>query len=339
MCSSMKKHILITGGTGFIGSHAVIAFEQAGYSTVVVDNLCNSSTDVLEGIKKILWYKPDFYEGDLRDTAFLAWVFWQYSFDGVIHFAALKAVGESCEKPLEYMDNNVGGTIQLAKTMQQFGVQKIIFSSSCTVYGSQTPPIVETMSIGNTSNPYGSSKVLCEYILKDMAEFGGMQVISLRYFNPIGAHPSGYIGEKVSWRPNNIFPYILKVLAWELSELQVFGNDYNTPDGTGVRDYIDIVDLVWWHIAAYRHLEKQKPGFWDAYNLGTGKGVSVLELIQAVESVSSKKVPYAITSRRPWDIDAVWANCDKAKSILGWEATTSIDESIHNALLFVQQNQ
>ncbi len=334
----MKKNILITGGTGFIGSHAVIAFEQAWYNTIIVDNMSNSKSDTIDGIEKILWYKPDFYEGDLRDTAFLAWVFWKYSFDGVIHFAALKAVGESCEKPLEYMDNNVGCTIQLAKTMQQFGVQKIIFSSSCTVYGSQTPPIAETMSIGNTSNPYGSSKVLCEYILKDMAEFAKMQVISLRYFNPIGAHPSGYIGENVSWKPNNIFPYILKVLSGELSELHIFGSNYDTPDGTGVRDYIDIMDLVWWHISAYKHLEKQQAWYWDAYNLGTGIGVSVLQLIKAVEDVSGARIPYVISPRRPGDIDAVWANCDKAEEILGWKASTPIHDSIRNALTFAQQS-
>lgn len=334
----MKKNIVITGGTGFIWSHAVVAFEQAWYTTIIVDNMSNSSMDTLDGIEKILWYKPIFYNWDLRDSDFLNTVFSQHECDGVIHFAALKAVGESCENPMKYLENNMGSTLQLIKTMQKFKVQKIIFSSSCTVYGKQQSPIVETMSIWDTNNPYGTSKVLCEYILKDMAHFGGMQVISLRYFNPIGAHPTGYIGERPGWKPSNIFPYILKIIKKDLAELHVFGNDYNTPDGTGVRDYVDIMDLVWGHIAAYRHLEQQAAWFWDAYNLGTGHGVSVLELIKAVETVSGIKIPYVIDPRRPGDIDAVWAGCEKAKSILWWQASTPLADSIHHSLSFINKH-
>ncbi len=332
----MKKHILITWGIGFIGSHAIVAFEQAGYSTVIVDNLCNSSVDVLNGVEKILWYKPNFHQWDLRDASFLQEVFSQYLFDGVIHFAALKSVWESCKKPLEYIDNNVGGTIQLIKTMQQFDVRKIIFSSSCTVYGEQHSPIVETMPIGNTTNPYGTSKVLCEYILKDTSIFGWIQSINLRYFNPIGAHPSGCIGEKVSWRPSNIFPYIMQVLSSKSSPLEIFGNDYPTPDGTSVRDYIDVMDLVWWHIAAYKHLEKQNEWFYDVYNLGTGTWTSVLELVKAVESISGEQIPYVFVERRPWDVAAVRAWCEKANSVLGRKATTPITDSIKHSLLFIR---
>ncbi len=334
----MKKNILITGGTGFIGSHAVIAFEQAWYNTIIVDNMSNSKSDTIDGIEKILWYKPILYRWNIKDADFLDKIFAQHVCDGVVHFAALKAVGESCEDPIKYFDNNIGSTIQLIKSMQQHGVQNIIFSSSCTVYGRQISPIVETMPIGNTSNPYGTSKALCEYILQDMARFGWLNVISLRYFNPIGAHPTGYIGERSGWKPSNIFPYILKVLNKKLPDLQVFGNDYDTPDGTGVRDYIDIMDLVWWHIAAYKHLEKQQTWYWDAYNLGTGIGVSVLQLIKTVEDVSGTTIPYVISPRRPGDIDAVWANCDKAEEILGWKASTPIHDSIRNALTFAQQS-
>ncbi len=194
------------------------------------------------------------------------------------------------------------------------------------------------MPMGNTTNPYGTSKVLCEYILKDMAQFGGMQVISLRYFNPIGAHPSGYIGEKMPSRPNNIFPYIFKALSSKSSVLEIFGNDYATPDGTGIRDYIDIMDLVWWHISAYQHLEKQGAWFYDTYNLGTGKGTSVLELIKAVEMVSGTSIPHVFVARRAWDVEAVRAGCDKAYSILGRKATTPIAESIKNFLLFIKHS-
>lgn len=260
---SKKTIILITGGTGYIGSHAVVAFEQAGYQTVIIDNLANSSKDTLYGIEKILWYTPPFYECDIRDIQWLEAIFEKYDFDGVIHFAWLKAVGESCENISTYQDNNVGGSISLFSIMEKFAVRKMIFSSSATVYNTNnTPPFTEDMSVG-TTNPYGTSKLVIEELLKDYALHAWWDVASLRYFNPIWNHQSGYIGELPNGVPNNLLPYIMQVLLWEREKLTIFGDDYETLDGTGVRDYIDVSDLVDAHLQVYEQIQK----WYDVYNI------------------------------------------------------------------------
>ncbi|MDD3645915.1 MAG: UDP-glucose 4-epimerase GalE [Candidatus Gracilibacteria bacterium] len=352
------KTILITGGTGYIGSHAVVAFEQAGYKTVIVDNLSNSSLKTIDGIEKIIGYRPDFFEVDLRDKTKLEDVFRKYDFDGVVHFAGLKAVGESCEKPLEYFDNNIVGSIRLFELMKDYGVRNIIFSSSATVYTSPQPSplkereqaqsgIKEDFVTGNTSNPYGTTKFLLEVILTDLSKFAGFNVINLRYFNPIGAHESGYIGEDPDGIPNNLLPYIMKVATGELKKLRVFGDDYDTVDGTGVRDYIDVVDLIDGHLKAYELLENiplsnfppegeriATKGFIDNFNLGVGRGVSVLEMVEAAKKVTGKDITYEIAPRREGDLGEVYCNPSKAKSILDWEATTSLEDSLRNSWKF-----
>lgn len=328
-------YILITGWTWFIGSHAVVQFAQAGYTPIIIDNFSNSSPRVLEWLETILGTQPIFVQWDIRDKALLEQIFSDYSIAGVIHFAALKAVGESCQKVDLYFDNNINGSINLYNTMIKYNVKKLVFSSSCTVYGAAPAPVDETYPTGSTTNPYGKSKWLGEELLKDYAQFGGLEVIALRYFNPLGAHTSGLIGEYITWVPANIFPYILKVLKGELKEVGIFGNDYPTADGTGVRDYIDIMDLIDGHIAAWKYLENNsQQGLFDAINLGTGKGVSVLELIQITEKISGMKVPYNVLPRREGDIASIYANANKAKALLGWEAKNDLAFSISNALHF-----
>ncbi|MFA5916799.1 MAG: UDP-glucose 4-epimerase GalE [Candidatus Gracilibacteria bacterium] len=338
----MKKTILITGGLGYIGSHAVVAFEQAGYKCIIVDNLSNSNIDTLSNIEKIISNKPDFFEVDLRDREKLEDIFKKYNFDGVIHFAGLKAVGESCEKPLKYYDNNVVGSIRLFECMQKYNVKNIIFSSSATVYDFDNEiPYVETQNVGKTTNTYAQTKYLIEQILRDLSNFIGFNAISLRYFNPIGAHPSGFIGESPNGIPNNLLPYIMKVAKGELPYLKIFGNDYNTIDGTGVRDYIDVVDLIDGHLKAYEilletGLEKRQvsDGLFDIYNLGAGKGVSVLEILKIAEKVVGKKIHFEINPRRNGDLGEFYCNPGKAKNELGWETKTSLEESLENSWRF-----
>lgn len=252
----MQKIILITGGAGYIGSHAVVAFERAGYKTVIVDNFSNSDKTNLDGIDKILGYSPDFFECDISDEKIISKIFEKYNFDGVVHFAGLKAVGESCKKPLLYHENNVAGSLVLFRVMAKYGVKKIIFSSSATVYRADNlPPFTEEMALG-TTNPYGTTKLHLEKILEELATFDGWSVTNLRYFNPIGAHESGFIGEKPNGIPNNLLPYVLDVALEKREKVLVFGGDYATIDGTGVRDYIDVNDLVDAHLLAYENLEK-----------------------------------------------------------------------------------
>jgi len=329
------KNILITGWMWFIGSHTVVALIEAGYQPIIFDNLSNSSSTVLQNIQKITNIAVSFIQGDIRNKDDLQQIFSQYTIDAVMHFAALKSVGESCSKPWLYYENNIGGTINLLNIMEEYNVTKIIFSWSATVYWDAASPISEASPTGDVTNPYGMTKRLCEKLLEEKSCFSALQAISLRYFNPIGAHPSGLIGEQVIWIPNNVFPYIMKVVSGELASIKVFGSDYPTPDGTGVRDYIDIIDLADGHIAALKYLSTwSNPGF-DAINLGTGRWTSVLELITTTARLAQKDIPYIITERRPGDVSAVYAGVDKAKKILWWEAHYGVEDSVRNALQFM----
>jgi UDP-glucose 4-epimerase len=315
--------ILITGGTGYIGSHTVLELLKAGHDIVVMDNLSNSKLDALNRVQKLAERECEFEEVDLLDKDGLNAIFEKYTIEGVIHFAGLKAVGESVEKPLHYYQNNVEGTLNLLDSMQKHEIKNIVFSSSCTVYGDpETVPITEDFPLSAT-NPYGRSKLTIEYILKDVYKADPtFNIALLRYFNPVGAHESGEIGEDPNGIPNNLLPYITQVAVGKLKELSVFGGDYPTHDGTGVRDYIHVVDLATGHVKAWKKLLKN-PGL-VIYNLGTGKGYSVLDVIKAFEEASGKKIPYKITDRRPGDIAETYANPEKAEKELGWSANRDI---------------
>ncbi|MFT5575161.1 MAG: UDP-glucose 4-epimerase [Bermanella sp.] len=317
-------HILVTGGAGYIGSHTVVELLNANFEVTIFDNLVNSSRLVLDRIQQICGRSPDFIEGDIRNSAALAAVFQRKPIDAVIHFAGLKAVGESLEQPLRYYDYNVGGTIVLCETMAAAGVRKIIFSSSATVYGEEAAvPYQEDMRLGRATNPYGSSKAVIERILSDLCEADARwSVAALRYFNPIGAHPSGLIGEDPQGIPNNLMPFVSRVAAGRLAELAIFGRDYDTPDGTCLRDYLHVSDLADGHHKALNALEN--PGF-HVFNLGTGRGYSVLEMVEAFQRVTGQTVPHRFAPRRDGDLPAVWANADKAKAELGWSADTPLD--------------
>lgn len=311
--------ILITGGTGYIGSHTVVEIlNKTNDEVVILDNLSNSSKKVLDRIKQITSKEIKFYEGDIRDERILNNIFNHEKISSCIHFAGLKAVGESVEKPLEYYDNNIGGTITLLKVMKEHNCKNIIFSSSATVYGvPKEIPIKETSPKGLCSNPYGWTKSMIEQILMDLCEADkNWNVILLRYFNPIGAHPSGLIGEAPSGYPNNLMPYITQVAVGKREKLNIFGNDYNTHDGTGVRDYIHVVDLANGHLCALNKIA-ENCGL-EIYNLGTGKGYSVLDIVSNFEKANKIKIPYEITDRRPGDIDECYCNPEKAKKELNW---------------------
>lgn len=329
-------NILVTGGLGYIGSHTCVELLDAGYDIVVVDNLYNSDISVKDRIEKITGKTFKFYENDVCDEEALEKIFSENKIDAVIHFAAYKAVGESVKLPLNYYENNLTSTIKLCKVMKRHKVNAFVFSSSATVYGSpKTLPIKEDFPL-STTNPYGSTKLYNEGILKDVSiSDDKFSVIILRYFNPIGAHSSGIIGEDPKGIPNNLMPYIVKVAAGELECLNVFGNDYNTHDGTGVRDYIHVVDLAKGHLKA---IEKamEEPGV-KYYNLGTGTGYSVLDLVTTYEKVNNVKVPYKIVGRRPGDIDACYADPTKAYEELGWKAELGIEEMCRDSYLY-QEN-
>lgn len=336
-----QKTILITWGIWYIWSHAVVAFEQAWYKTVIVDNLDNSCLSTYKNIGSILWYKPDFYEIDLRDKYKLEVVFKKYKFDWVLHFAWLKAVGESCEKPLHYFDNNVVWSLRLFELMQDYGVKNIIFSSSATVYdwiiyeNETFSWALETDQTWNTSNPYWTTKFLLETILTDLSKFSWFNVINLRYFNPVWAHNSGLIWENPDWIPNNLLPFIMKVATWELPYLNVYWDDYETIDGSWVRDYIDVVDLIDWHLKAYDLLENLDfSGFIDTFNLWVGKWVSVFEMIEASRKATWKDITFKIAPRRAGDLASVYCNPSKAKHILDWTAKTSLEDSLKNSWKF-----
>lgn len=317
--------ILVTGGAGYIGSHTCVELLAKGHEVVIVDNFVNASPKSVERVRKISGKNAELYEGDIRDSALLDEIFARHKIDWVIHFAGLKAVGESCAKPVEYYDNNIGGTLVLLQAMRKAGCKKIVFSSSATVYGTpERLPLDETCRVGGTTNPYGSSKFFQEIMLEDVYKADNeWTVVLLRYFNPVGAHESGLIGEDPKGIPNNLTPYIAKVAIGELKEVGVFGDDYDTHDGTGVRDYIHVVDLAKGHVAA---IDKIKNSGVHVYNLGTGVGYSVLDVIHAFEKACGHKLAYSIKPRRAGDIAACYADAAKAKRELGWQAELGIDE-------------
>ncbi|QKE34892.1 UDP-glucose 4-epimerase GalE [Vibrio fluvialis] len=316
--------VLITGGMGYIGSHTCVQMIAAGMTPIMVDNLCNAKAEVLNRIEALTGVRPAFYQGDIRDEAFLDSVFAKHDVQAVIHFAGLKAVGESVSKPIEYYDNNVNGTLVLVRSMRNAGVKSLVFSSSATVYGDpKIVPITETSPTGATTNPYGRSKYMVEQCLSDLVVAEPKWSITLlRYFNPVGAHPSGTMGEDPQGIPNNLMPFIAQVAVGRREKLAVFGNDYATPDGTGVRDYIHVMDLADGHIAALQAVGTQA-GL-HIYNLGTGKGSSVLDMVNAFSQACGKAVPYEICPRRPGDIAECWASTEKAQRELGWQAKLSL---------------
>ncbi len=328
------ERILVTGGTGYIGSHTIIELLKDNYEIDIVDNLYNSKITVLDKIEKISGKRPEFYEIDLCDYDKLEELFEKNHYDLVIHFAGLKAVAESVEKPLMYYENNIGGTINLLKCMQKHDVNKIIFSSSATVYGDQpVSEFVETMQTGvGITNPYGETKHMIEEILKDVSESDPkFSATILRYFNPVGNHPSGLIGEDPNDIPNNLMPIIMKVSTGDIAELKVYGDDYPTKDGSGVRDYIHVVDLAKGHVAA---IKKMKPGIM-IYNLGSGKGTSVFEMIAAFEKASGKKLPHTVVDRRSGDLAEICANPAKAEKELGWKTELTVEDAMKDTINYL----
>ena len=327
--------VLVTGGLGFIGSETVVALYKNGHEPVIVDNLSNSKIEVLDNIEKVSGHRPTYYQVDCCDyEAFKAVFEKEGKMDAVIHFAGLKAVGESTRKPIEYYTNNLLSSLVLVRLMKEFGMKNIIFSSSATVYGvPDRVPLVETDPVGHATNPYGETKIMIERILMDAAKAdSSLNVCLLRYFNPIGADPSGLLGEDPNGIPNNIMPYISQVAAGKLKTLHVFGDDYPTPDGTGVRDYIHVVDLAEGHVAALKKLATN-PGV-VVYNLGTGKGTSVFELIAAFEKATGIKIPYVVDPRRPGDVAENYANADKAFKELGWKAKLNVEDACRDSYRF-----
>ena len=324
----MKNKILVTGGAGYIGTHTCIALHEAGYEMVVYDNLSNSSREAINRVSALIGQPIEFIEGDIRDAESLRQVFLSHQFFGVIHFAGLKAVGESVAKPLLYYNNNVSGTITLLEVMAEYDVKNLVFSSSATVYGDPEILPIDENSTRSCTNPYGQSKLAVEHILEDLAvSDDSWNLIPLRYFNPVGAHLSGQIGEDPNDIPNNLMPYISQVAVGKLAKLNVFGNDYPTIDGTGVRDFIHVTDLAQGHVAALNYLERQVvPVGFLPINLGTGKGTSVLELVTVFSNVSGQPIPYQFADRRAGDIASCYASADKAKNLLEWQAKLSITE-------------
>ena len=329
--------VLVTGGAGYIGSHTCIALDEGGFEYVVFDNLCNSSKESLLRVEKIIGKKINFIEGDIRSKEDLQQAFKSYSIDSVIHFAGLKAVGESVEKPLEYYDNNVNGTIVLLQVMQKFNCKKIVFSSSATVYGDpHTTPIKENFPLSAT-NPYGRTKLFIEEILRDLfISDNDFKIVLLRYFNPVGTHKSGTIGEDPNGIPNNLMPFIAQTAVGKRDFLSVFGGDYDTPDGTGVRDYIHVVDLAQGHVNALQKISQLKEVL--TVNLGTGNCYSVLDMVKAFEEASGKKVAYKITPRRSGDIASCFADPTYAKEVLGWEATRGVKEMCEDSWRWQSNN-
>lgn len=334
----MKQRILITGGAGYIGSHTTLTLLMAGYEVVVLDNLCNSSSESLVRVARIVGREPDFIEGDVRDRSVLERVFREYSVLAVLHFAGLKSVGESVVQPLHYYDNNVLGSLTLLKACANAGVFKFVFSSSATVYGEPAQiPVNENCNIGKPTSPYGHSKLIIEDMLRELAKSDSRwRIAILRYFNPVGAHESGLIGEEPNGIPNNLLPYIAQVAAGKLSELAVFGDDYPTPDGTGVRDYVHVVDLAEGHLRALELLQTRTGA--HVWNLGTGQGYSVLEMVRAFEAASGKPVPRRVAPRRPGDIAICYADPAKAKRELGWEARRGLDQMTLDAWRWQSMN-
>ncbi len=324
------NRVLITGGAGYIGSHTTLALLQAGFEVVVLDNLCNSSAESLRRVEQLANRTPLFIRGDVRDAVLLRLLLAEYPVQAVLHFAGLKAVGESVREPLRYYDNNVGGTMTLCQAMAAAGVFTLVFSSSATVYSEHaTVPYDESQPTGEPSNPYGRTKWMVEQLLQDLARSDPRwRVALLRYFNPVGAHESGLIGEDPHGLPNNLLPYVAQVAVGKLPELAVFGDDYPTADGTGVRDYIHVVDLADGHLRALQALQQRQGA--QVWNLGTGKGCSVLEIVRAFEAASGRCVPFRVAPRRPGDIAAYWANAAKAERELGWQARRGLAEMMRD---------
>ncbi|MGO3890740.1 MAG: UDP-glucose 4-epimerase GalE [Paenalcaligenes sp.] len=327
----MTPYILVTGGTGFIGSLTTVSLLEAGHNVLILDNLSNSSPSVLDAIEKIAGKRPDFIQGDIRDATLLADLFTRYSIQAVMHFAGLKAVGESVQFPLRYYDNNVHGSVQLLQAMQAANVRTFIFSSSATVYGDpKFLPLTEDHPL-STTNPYGHSKLMVEEILQNLYKSeDGWRIACLRYFNPVGAHPSGLIGEAPQGIPNNLMPYVAQVAVGERAQVNVFGDDYDTPDGTGVRDYIHVMDLAEGHLAALNYCLEHDSELL-AVNLGTGTGYSVLDMISAFERSSQRRIAYQIAPRRPGDIASCWADTSLARKKLGWTASSGIQQMCDDA--------
>ena len=319
--------VLVTGGAGYIGSHTCVELLENGYEVIVVDNLCNSHIEVIERVREITGKQIRFVKADVRDEKAMEKVFAENKIDSVIHFAGLKAVGESVAKPLEYFDNNINASLVLCRVMKKFNVHNLVFSSSATVYSpDNTVPLKETSKTGDCTNPYGWTKYMSEQIFSSLCKADpDMSVVLLRYFNPIGAHESGLIGEAPNGIPNNLMPYIAQVAVGKREKLSVFGDDYETPDGTGVRDYIHVVDLAKGHVAALNRAMQVKGC--EIYNLGTGIGVSVLDLVKAFEKATGVKIPYVIAPRRPGDIAFSYADASKAKAILGWTAEKNAEDA------------
>lgn len=328
-----KERILVTGGLGFIGSHTVVELQQEGFEVIIIDDLSNTRLEVLDGITAITGIQPEFVQLDLKEKEAVESFFKQHQVDGVIHFAASKAVGESVEQPLKYYENNIASLIYLLKSMLENGVSNLIFSSSCTVYGQADDlPITENAPVKKAESPYGNTKQIGEEIIQDVTKVHALDAIALRYFNPIGAHESALIGELPLGVPQNLIPFVTQTAAGIREELSVFGDDYPTPDGTAVRDYIHVVDLAKAHICAMKRLlqgnNKEKMEY---FNVGTGKGSSVLEVIKAFEKANQTKVKYRIVARREGDITAAYANTDKANDVLGWKATLGLEEALSSA--------
>ena len=329
--------ILVTGGAGYIGSHTVVELLNSGREVVIIDNFSNSKKEVLDKIREITKKDFKFYEINYLDRKALEKVFEENKIEAVLNFAGYKAVGESVQKPLEYYENNISGAIVLLETMKKYNVKKFIFSSSATVYGEpEKIPITEDCKIGGTTNPYGTTKLFIEQILQDLYKSdNSWDIAILRYFNPVGAHESGLIGEEPQGIPNNLMPYIVRVASGQLEQLSVFGNDYDTHDGTGVRDYIHVVDLAKGHLKALEKLEKEEKGIY-IYNLGTGTGYSVLDMVKAFEEATGKKVKYKIVERRPGDIAICYSEPTKAKKELGWEATKTLKDMCKDSWRYIE---
>ncbi len=331
----MKETILVTGGTGFIGSHTTVELQQAGYDVVIIDNLSNSNAAVVDGIEKITGIRPAFEQVDLNDYAATEAVFQKYQIKGCIHFAASKAVGESVEKPLLYYRNNLNSLMNVLELMTKYGSKGIIFSSSCTVYGQPTPenlPVTEQAPIQKALSPYGNTKQVNEEIIEDYIHSGApIKSIILRYFNPIGAHPSAHIGELPNGVPMNLIPFVTQTAIGIRKQLKIFGNDYNTPDRTCIRDYIYVVDLAKAHVKAMQRVLEQETDPVEVFNIGTGHGYSTLEIVESFERATGVKLPWEYAPRREGDIEAIWGNVDKANKVLGWSADTPLDEILSSA--------
>jgi len=348
------KTLLLTGGTGYIGSHNAVLFLEAGYNVIILDNLSNSSEDVVGKIKDITGKTPKFYNADIRNKSDIEKVFSENKIDGVIHFAGLKAVGESCEKPYEYYENNVVWSNNLFEVMDEYNCKNIIFSSSATVYDPlENPPFTEKTPTGNTTNPYGTTKFIIENMLRDLANHRGFKVANLRYFNPVGAHSSGLIWEDPNDIPNNLLPYIMKVASWELKQLSIYWDDYDTIDGTWVRDYVHVVDLADAHLKAWEYIItplssegeglgvrfNHQEGWFEPFNIGTWSGISVKEMIQITEDIIWKPLPNQVVTRRAWDIASAYCSPEKAKSVLSWQSKYSVKQAISDSWNFIQNTK